>query len=51
MHDAAADLKPPPAQRRGPMVDHTTNGTAYLPLTQQAAWGRGIALIARQLAR
>ena len=34
-----------------PMVDHTTNGTAYLPLAQQAAWGRGIALIARQLAR
>ena len=34
-----------------PMVDHTTNGTSYLPLAQQAAWGRGIALIARQLAR
>ena len=34
-----------------PMADHTQNGTAYLPLAQQAAWGRGIALIARQLAR
>jgi protein SCO1 len=34
-----------------PMADHTENGTAYLPLFQQAAWGHGIALIARQLAR
>jgi len=34
-----------------PMVDHTTNGTSYLSLAQQAAWGRGIALIARQLVR
>jgi hypothetical protein len=33
------------------MVDHTTKGTAYLPVAQQAVWGRGIALIARQLAR
>jgi len=33
------------------MVDHTTNGTSYLSLAQQAAWGRGIALIARQLVR
>ena len=34
-----------------PMADHTQSGTAYLPLAQQAAWGRGIALIARQLVR
>jgi cytochrome oxidase Cu insertion factor (SCO1/SenC/PrrC family) len=34
-----------------PMADHTSNGTSYLPLAQQAAWGRGIALIARQLVR
>jgi cytochrome oxidase Cu insertion factor (SCO1/SenC/PrrC family) len=34
-----------------PMVDHTSNGAAYLPLAQQADWGRGIALIARQLVR
>ena len=34
-----------------PMVDHTTKGTAYLPVAQQAAWARGIALITRQLAR
>jgi uncharacterized membrane protein YraQ (UPF0718 family)/cytochrome oxidase Cu insertion factor (SCO1/SenC/PrrC family) len=33
-----------------PMADHTSNGTAYLPLAQQADWGHGIALIARQLA-
>ena len=34
-----------------PMVDHESNGTAYLPLAQQAAWGHGIALIASQFAR
>jgi cytochrome oxidase Cu insertion factor (SCO1/SenC/PrrC family) len=34
-----------------PMVDHTSNGTSYLPIAQQAAWGQGIALIARQLVR
>ena len=34
-----------------PMADHTQNGTAYLPLAEQAAWGHGLALIARQLAR
>jgi len=34
-----------------PMADRTQNGTAYLPLAEQAAWGRGLALIARQLAR
>ena len=33
-----------------PMADRTQNGTAYLPLAEQAAWGRGLALIARQLA-
>ena len=34
-----------------PMADRTQNGTAYLPLAEQAAWGHGLALIARQLAR
>lgn len=34
-----------------PMVDHTSNGTSYLPLAEQADWGQGVALIARQLAR
>ena len=32
-----------------PMADHTSNGTAYLPADQIAAWGRGIALIAKTL--
>jgi protein SCO1 len=34
-----------------PMVDHTAQGTSYLPLRQLAAWGRGIALVAGDLAR
>jgi cytochrome oxidase Cu insertion factor (SCO1/SenC/PrrC family) len=29
-----------------PMVDHTMKGTAYLPASQLASWGRGIALVA-----
>jgi cytochrome oxidase Cu insertion factor (SCO1/SenC/PrrC family) len=32
-----------------PMVDHTSAGFSYLPGDQLAAWGRGIALVARQL--
>jgi hypothetical protein len=32
------------------MVDHTSQGTAFLPGSQLAEWGRGIALIARHLA-
>jgi cytochrome oxidase Cu insertion factor (SCO1/SenC/PrrC family) len=32
-----------------PMADHTSGGTAYLPAGQIAAWGRGIALVARTL--
>ena len=34
-----------------PMVDHTANGTAYLPLSQISAWAGGIAAIASDLAR
>jgi cytochrome oxidase Cu insertion factor (SCO1/SenC/PrrC family) len=34
-----------------PMVDHTKTNQAYLPASQIASWGHGIALIARQLAR
>jgi cytochrome oxidase Cu insertion factor (SCO1/SenC/PrrC family) len=34
-----------------PMVDHTKSGASYLPLSQQTAWGRGIAMMANQLAR
>jgi cytochrome oxidase Cu insertion factor (SCO1/SenC/PrrC family) len=33
-----------------PMADHTAAGAAYLPPGQIAAWGRGIALVARSLA-
>jgi protein SCO1 len=34
-----------------PMVDHSKSGKAYLPPAQLAAWGHGIALVARDLAR
>ncbi len=34
-----------------PMDDHSRSGVAYLPTGQLTAWGRGIALVARQLAR
>ena len=33
-----------------PMVDHTSGGKAYLPAGALARWGRGIALVTRQLA-
>jgi len=33
-----------------PMADYTAAGAAYLPSGQIAAWGRGIALVARSLA-
>jgi len=32
-----------------PMADHRSNGAAFLPLDQVAAWGHGIALLAAQL--
>jgi cytochrome oxidase Cu insertion factor (SCO1/SenC/PrrC family) len=34
-----------------PMVDHTKTGSSYVPGDQLAAWGQGIAQVARQLAR
>jgi len=34
-----------------PMANHTAKGRAYLPADALAAWGRGIALVTRQLAR
>jgi cytochrome oxidase Cu insertion factor (SCO1/SenC/PrrC family) len=34
-----------------PQVDHTQQGSAYLPADQLAAWGRGIAILARDVAR
>ena len=33
-----------------PMVDHTANGTSYLPLSQISAWAGGIARLASDLA-
>jgi cytochrome oxidase Cu insertion factor (SCO1/SenC/PrrC family) len=35
--------------RAEPMADHISSGAAYLPAGQIAAWGRGIALVARTL--
>jgi cytochrome oxidase Cu insertion factor (SCO1/SenC/PrrC family) len=34
-----------------PMVDHTANGTAYLPLAQISDWAGGIVRLADDLAR
>ena len=34
-----------------PMTGYTSAGKAYLPAGQLAEWGRGIALVTRQLAR
>jgi len=34
-----------------PEDDHTKSGAAYLPASQVASWGRGIALVAASLAR
>ena len=33
-----------------PQADHATSGASYLPADQIAAWGRGIAQVARALA-
>jgi cytochrome oxidase Cu insertion factor (SCO1/SenC/PrrC family) len=32
-----------------PMADHTRGGSSYLPADRLAAWGQGIALVARSL--
>jgi protein SCO1 len=34
-----------------PQVDHTSKGASYLPPDQLATWGRGIAAVARDIAR
>ena len=34
-----------------PMVDHTKGGLSFMPANQLAAWGQGIAQVARQLIR
>jgi protein SCO1 len=54
VHTSAAYFIDPQGNERylaEPMVDHTKSGTAYLPPDQLAAWGHGIALVARDLAR
>jgi cytochrome oxidase Cu insertion factor (SCO1/SenC/PrrC family) len=33
-----------------PMVDHTSNGTAYLPLSQVQSWSHGIAQLVKDMA-
>ncbi len=52
-HTSAVYFIDPQGRERylaSPEVDHTKTGTAYLPASQQIAWGHGIALVARQLA-
>ena len=52
-HTSAVYFIDPQGRERylaSPEVDHTKSGTAYLPASQQIAWGHGIALLARQLA-
>ena len=52
-HTSAVYFIDPQGRERylaSPEVDHTKSGTAYLPASQQIAWGHGIALVARQLA-
>ena len=52
-HTSAVYFIDPQGRERylaSPEVDHTKSGASYLPASQQIAWGRGIALVARQLA-
>ena len=52
VHTSAVYFIDPAGRERfiaSPMADHTAKGTAYLPATQLAAWGRGIALVTRHL--
>ncbi|MGE5292432.1 MAG: SCO family protein [Micromonosporaceae bacterium] len=54
VHTSAVYFIDPQGRERylaAPMVDHTKSGTAFLPPSQLAAWGHGIALIARDLAK
>ncbi|MBO0807383.1 MAG: SCO family protein [Actinobacteria bacterium] len=52
VHTSAVYFIDPQGRERylaSPEVDHTKSGTAYLPLSQQAEWGHGIAVLARSL--
>jgi cytochrome oxidase Cu insertion factor (SCO1/SenC/PrrC family) len=53
IHTSAVYFIDPGGRERfvaAPMADHK-NGTAYLPLSEVASWGHGIAALARDLAR
>jgi cytochrome oxidase Cu insertion factor (SCO1/SenC/PrrC family) len=53
VHTSAVYFLDPQGRQRylaAPMVSHTKSGKAYLPPAQIAAWGHGIALLARHLA-
>jgi cytochrome oxidase Cu insertion factor (SCO1/SenC/PrrC family) len=53
VHTSAVYFLDPQGRQRylaAPMVNHTKAGKAYLPAARIAAWGHGIALLARHLA-
>jgi cytochrome oxidase Cu insertion factor (SCO1/SenC/PrrC family) len=54
VHTSAVYFIDPAGRERfiaAPMADHTSSGASYLPAGQIAAWGQGIAQVARTLAR
>jgi cytochrome oxidase Cu insertion factor (SCO1/SenC/PrrC family) len=54
IHTSIIEFIDPQGRQRyiaAPMADHTASGSAYLPAAQITSWGRGIALVARQLSR
>ncbi len=53
-HTSAVYFIDPAGRERfiaAPMADHTASGGSYLPASQIAAWGQGIAQVVRALAR
>jgi hypothetical protein len=53
VHTSAVYFIDPSGRERfiaAPMADHASSGTSYLPTGQIAAWGQGIAEVARALA-
>ena len=54
VHSSVMYFIDPTGQERylaSPMVDHTKGGSSFMPANQLAAWGQGIAQVARQLIR
>jgi cytochrome oxidase Cu insertion factor (SCO1/SenC/PrrC family) len=54
VHTSAVYFIDPAGRERfiaAPMADHASSGASYLPAGQIAAWGQGIAQVARALAR